>query len=337
MQNSLPDASGSVGSNRPKEGGSTRVVLIGASGTIGQAVYRALVAANISVTCLGRTRPDSVAPQSFEACDLSDSDAVTACLPADADYTAIISCIASRTGESTDAWAVDYGINQSVLTAAKSQGIGHYILLSAICVQKPQLGFQQAKLAFETKLKAAGVTYSIIRPTAFFKSLSGQVDRVRAGKPFLVFGNGQLTACKPISDRDLADFIVSCIEDSQKYNTVLPIGGPGPAITPLDQTAMFAELTGDKVATKSVPPGLLLFVAKLLDFFGFFYPPLKVKAALARIGHYYATESMLLWDETAGRYDAEQTPEHGSDRLVDHYRHMLQSGARDGLGAHKVF
>ena len=62
------------------------------------------------------------------------------------------------------------------------------VLLSAICVQKPLLAFQHAKLAFEKHLIKSGLTYSIVRPTAFFKSLSGQVERVRRGKPFLIFG-----------------------------------------------------------------------------------------------------------------------------------------------------
>ena len=57
-------------------------------------------------------------------------------------------------------------------------------------MQKPLLGFQQAKLAFEAELQASALTWSIVRPTAFFKSLSGQIARVQAGKPFLLFGNG---------------------------------------------------------------------------------------------------------------------------------------------------
>lgn len=40
--------------------------------------------------------------------------------------------------------------------------------------------FQKAKLAFEEKLTAAGaageIAYSIVRPTAFFKSVSGQLE-----------------------------------------------------------------------------------------------------------------------------------------------------------------
>lgn len=43
-------------------------------------------------------------------------------------------------------------------------------------LQRPLLEFQKAKLAFEEKLCSVGdITYSIVRPTAFFKSLAGQV------------------------------------------------------------------------------------------------------------------------------------------------------------------
>ncbi len=48
-------------------------------------------------------------------------------------------------------------------------------------MQRPLLEFQRAKLKFEEELQAAGdITYSIVRPTAFFKSLAGQV-RLGAG------------------------------------------------------------------------------------------------------------------------------------------------------------
>ena len=38
------------------------------------------------------------------------------------------------------------------------------MLLSAICVQKPRLAFQHAKLAFKKQLIQSGLTYSIARP-----------------------------------------------------------------------------------------------------------------------------------------------------------------------------
>ena len=64
------------------------------------------------------------------------------------------------------------------------------------------------------------------------------------GKPFIVFGDGTETACKPISERDLASFIADCLEEERLRNRVLPIGGPGDALTPRDQGALLFELTG---------------------------------------------------------------------------------------------
>jgi divinyl chlorophyllide a 8-vinyl-reductase len=133
------------------------------------------------------------------------------------------------------------------------KGIKNFVLLSAICVQKPLLGFQQAKLAFENELIASGLTYSIVRPTAFFKSLSGQVKRLKQGKPFLLFGDGQLTACKPISDQDLGQYMAKCLSDKNLQNAVLPIGGPGPAITPLQQGEYLFRLMGYSRAINMCP------------------------------------------------------------------------------------
>lgn len=99
--------------------------------------------------------------------------------------------------------------------AARERGAKHFVLLSAICVQKPLLTFQLAKLKFEEELQAAGdVSYSIVRPTAFFKSLAGQVESVQKGGPYVMFGDGQLASCKPISESDLAKYMASCIRDA---------------------------------------------------------------------------------------------------------------------------
>ena len=52
-------------------------------------------------------------------------------------------------------------------------------------------------------------------------------------------------------------------------------------------------------------------------------PALAAKAELARIGRYYATESMLVWDAAAGRYSAGDTPSTGSQTLGDFYADLL--------------
>jgi divinyl chlorophyllide a 8-vinyl-reductase len=284
-----------------------RILLAGASGTIGAAVLRRLQAEGHAVTA-----PDRRA--------LADPQALMAA----ARPEVVISCIASRSGAPRDAQAVDYQANSDLLRAALAAEAGHFILLSAICVQKPLLAFQHAKLAFEAELSASGIGYTIVRPTAFFKSLSGQVKRVKAGKPFLIFGDGNLTRCKPISDDDLARFIASAIDNPRMRDRILPIGGPGPAISLKEQGELLFRVAGKPPRFKSVSPRIFTFAERLLAFGAPFSGWLAEKAEYARIARYYATESMLVLDPETGTYSAERTPEFGSETLESHYRALMR-------------
>ncbi len=317
----------------------SRVALLGATGTIGRATAQALVAAGHDVVAIVRKAPASPLPGvTLRRADPADPVSLMHDGFAGEHFDAIVSCMASRTGLPRDAWAIDHKAHGHALALAERCGAGHFVLLSAICVQKPRLAFQQAKLAFEAELIASGLRYSIVRPTAFFKSLSGQIERVRGGKPFLLFGDGTLTACKPISNRDLAAYLAGCLTEPERWNRILPIGGPGPAITPREQgEALFAMLGGEP-RFRSVPPGFLGGIASTLGFAAHLIPPLASKAELARIGHYYATESMLVLDPASGRYDAAMTPETGCDTLFDHYRAIIAGeAAPDERGDHAVF
>ena len=317
---------------------SKSVLLFGATGSAGRGVLRALVASGSQVTCVVRPGSTAALPDTVTCvdADVTDADAMRAVFTGRS-FDAVISAMASRSGTPADAWAIDHHANSLALTGARHAGVSHFIIVSAICVQKPKLAFQHAKLAFERELIDSGLTWSIVRPTAFFKSLSGQLKRVQAGKPFLVFGDGRLTACKPISDDDLGRFVVSCLDDPKKHNAILPIGGPGPAITPLNQVAMLEELLGRPVKVKHVPLALMKAIANGLGFVGHVSARARDKAEFARTGLYYATESMLVWDEPARRYDADATPEYGSDTLREFYQRVLAGKETVNLGAHGVF
>ena len=326
-----------------------RVLVLGATGTIGRATARALVQRGHDVTCFVRPRAGVSGALSADDSarllpgaalrfgDVCDPASLARDAFAGERFDALVSCLASRTGAPKDAWAIDHLAHVHALAAAKQAGVSHMVLLSAICVQKPLLAFQHAKLAFERELMQSGLDYSIVRPTAFFKSLSGQVERVRSGKPFLIFGDGQLTACKPISDADLGDYLADCLDQGDRRNRVLPIGGPGDAITPRQQGEHLFALVGREPKFKQVPVGLLDVIIKTLGVMGRVLPPLAAKAELARIGRYYATESMLVLNPDTSRYDAAATPSTGTQTLFEHYADLLQGRAATERGDHAVF
>ncbi|NSX54849.1 NAD(P)H-binding protein [Parasulfitobacter algicola] len=314
-----------------------RVFVLGGTGTIGRTTVDALMERGHQVVCFVRPgskiRSDVIVRQG----DVTDPVSLGRDGFCGEPFDALVSCLASRTGAPRDAWAIDHQAHVDALAVAQRSGITQMVLLSAICVQRPLLEFQHAKLAFEQVLIRSGIAYSIVRPTAFFKSLSGQIDRVRRGKPYLLFGDGTLTACKPISDRDLGTYLAECLDDEMRQNCILPIGGPGDAITPRQQGEHLFQLLGQQPKFRQVPVGMLDAITGGLGALGRLSPKLREKAELARIGRYYATESMLVWDADAGRYDATATPSTGADTLFEFYERVLAGKATVDRGDHAVF
>ncbi|WP_193743453.1 NAD(P)H-binding protein [Tateyamaria sp. ANG-S1] len=320
--------------------GSKRVLVFGATGTIGRATTAALVAQGYEVTCFLRKpaeTPASLSGALLRYGDVTDKASIRDNAFGDAPFDAVISCLASRTGAPADAWAIDHRATVNIIEAAHASGTPQMALLSAICVQKPRLAFQHAKLKAEEALIASGLTYSIVRPTAYFKSLAGQIARVQQGKPYLLFGDGELTACTPISDRDLGTYMAECLTAKERWNQILPIGGPGPELTPKAMGQHLFDLLGQTPKFKHVPVGMMRAIAGGLGAASHIVPPLAAKAEFARIGLYYATESMLAINQDTGEYDRDATPSTGRDTLFDYYAAVLRGDATVERGDHSVF
>ena len=327
-----------------------RVFMLGATGTIGQATVRALRRRGHEVVCLVRPRAGpagrldaSALAALLPGAELRLGDV---CDPASQArdgwrgerFDALVSCLASRTGAPRDAWAVDHAAHHHALAAAQQAGVTQVVLLSALCVQKPRLAFQHAKLAFEHELMQTSLDWTIVRPTAFFKSLSGQLERVRRGKPFLLFGDGRLTACKPISDDDLAEYLAECLHDPARRRKVLPIGGPGPTLTPREQGERLFAALGLAPRFAHVPVAMMDAIVGTLGLLGRVWPAAADKAELARIGRYYATESMLVLNPVTGAYDERLTPSTGRQTLGAYYAALARGeAALPERGDHAVF
>lgn len=327
-----------------------RVFVVGGTGYIGKFVVRELVSRGYDVVSFVRERSgvgavaniaqvqSDLKGAEIRVGDVCNVDSIKANGMRGEHFDVVVSCLTSRNGGIRDSWLIDYQATRNAMDAGMAAGATHFVLLSAICVQKPMLEFQRAKLKFEKELQESGMSWSIIRPTAFFKSIAGQVEAVKNGKPFVMFGDGRLTACKPISEADLARYIVNAVDDSAMRNRILPIGGPGKAITPLDQGEMLFSLLGRTPKFKKMPIQMFDLIIPVLALIGKVLPSFAEKAEFARIGKYYCSESMLVLNPATGAYDADMTPSFGSDTLQDFYARVLRDGmAGQELGEHAMF
>ena len=152
-------------------------MVLGATGTIGRATVRALLLKGHEVVCPMRPRAgvkgamtadDStrvLAGAAVRFGDVADPASLAREGFQGERFDAVVSCLASRTGAPRDAWAIDHQAHLHALAAAQAAGVGQFVLLSAICVQKPRLAFQQAKLAFEQALIASGLNSRVRHQT----------------------------------------------------------------------------------------------------------------------------------------------------------------------------
>jgi hypothetical protein len=72
--------------------------------------------------------------------------------------------------------------------------------------------------------------------------VSGQLEGIQRGAPYVLFGNGNVTRCNPIAKEDLAYFMMDSAVNEEKKNKIMNIGGPDLPLT----NQMLAEV-GQKI------------------------------------------------------------------------------------------
>ena len=310
------------------------VVVAGATGYIGRSVVRESINKGYNTIALVRSKEKILSEEgkrlygeSFEGAELvemnvSDADAVSDFLAQVDNVDTIVSCLASPIGTKKEAYAIDYQATLNCLDAGRDPRVNarHFIMLSAYCVQKPLLQLQQAKLKFENALQEqTDMTWSIVRPTAFFKSVSGQLEGIQQGNPYVLFGDGAVTRCNPIAENELAEFMLDSMTNKDKCNKIMNIGGPDKPLTNKDLGAMMHKAAGLEPRYVYAPTWIFDSIINTLQLFATVLKSEKLEdaAEYGRIGKYYAVEDMLTTN-----------PEemYGKITMQDHYNKIANEG-----------
>jgi len=324
--------------NKPDDKSSKTVVIAGSSGYIGKSTVRESVRQGYNTIALVRdiskvnnAQGKAMYGQYFEGakvveCDVCDPSTLTKTLAQlskdNNGIEAITSCLASRSGIKKDAYAIDYQATLNCLESGRDESVKarHFVLLSAYCVKNPWLQFQQAKLKFEEALQnQKEMSFTIVRPTAFFKSVSGQLEVIQKGAPFVMFGDGEVTRCNPISEADLATYLIDSIGEKKRENKVINLGGPDEPLTMKKQGEMLYEAVGKEPNFLYAPLWLFDTIINSLQWVADSFDSEKFEnaAELGRIGKYYAVEDMLT---------TEEEEKYGTMTLMDHYKKIAVDG-----------
>lgn len=309
-------------------------IIAGATGYIGKSTVRESLRQGYDTFALVRdatkidakTKAEYMDGAHIIECDVCDEAQLQTVFREIADRTpdrkvqAVVSCLASRSGVKKDAYRIDYQATLNCLNAGRAVGARHFVLLSAFCVKNPWLQFQQAKLKFEAALQEqSDMTWTIVRPTAFFKSVSGQLEVVQGGAPFVMFGDGQVTRCNPIAEAELAQYLMDSVTDPTRRNLVRNLGGPDEPLTMRKQGEMMFRAVDKEPNYFYAPLWIFDVIINGLQFLADVTrsEQLEDAAETGRIGKYYAVEDMLTTDPEE---------KYGTVTLQEHYNRIAVEG-----------
>lgn len=203
-----------------------RVLIAGATGTVGREVLRGLAARGVPAVALVRpgSRP-RVAPSTD--CVVADPghDDLTAVLRG---VTTVISAlgasVAPRLAGRASYDAVDRAINLRLLEAARAADVARFVYIGvAVGPGYTATRYVRAHEAVIAALAQSGLDTRVVRPTGIFESLDDLIPMARRGLG-LVIGDGKART-NPVAARDVAAACIeaACVEAAPRD---LSLGGP---------------------------------------------------------------------------------------------------------------
>ena len=233
------------------------ILIVGGSGTLGSLVARELLADGEPVRVMTR-RPESmewarVAGAEVIAGDVLDQSAVQrACTGA----RAVVCAAHSILGRGRNASAhVDGSGHRHLIDIAKSSGARHIVYTS---VHSPSPAYQSVpffriKQQVEQHLQDSGISYTILRPSAFMDFHAHHLigEPVLTGRKVMVFGAGT----RPrnfVAAQDVAGFVGRALRDPSLAGETITIGGPQNLST-LDVVKVYERHAGRKARVTRLP------------------------------------------------------------------------------------
>ncbi|HET9369173.1 MAG TPA: SDR family NAD(P)-dependent oxidoreductase [Vicinamibacterales bacterium] len=283
---------------------SSRILVVGATGLLGGAIARQLIASGAQVRALGRNAAKLAALAELGAetvaVDLMDMAKVNeACRDVD---QIVATANNAMGGGATSPGKIDLTAYQNLCAAARNARVRRLLYVSFRGVTSGEtVDFFRIKWYIEDAIRRSGVPYVILRPSAFMETWINQVlaPRIRARGGALIFGDGSAVT-NYIAVDDVATFAVRILQQPAIVGEAIDVGGPSD-ISLRDLATLVEKRLGAPGKRRHIPVLAMQLLPPLIRPFN------EPVARMMSFGHYAATQARPFpkWRESAQRFGVE--------------------------------
>lgn len=237
-----------------------KVLVVGATGTLGRQIVRHAIDQGHQVRCLVRSQRKAAFLKEWGAelvgGTLRDKITIIAALEG---MDAVIDAATARATDSASIKQVDWDGKVNLIQAAKTAGVDRFIFFSILNAEKyPNVPLMEIKRCTEKFLAESGLKYTILRPCGFMQGLIGQY-----AIPMLdnqtVWITGESTAIAYMDTQDIAKFAVRALEVPETVGQSYPVVG-SKAWKAEEIIEVCERLSGKEGKIWRLPMGLLRFM-----------------------------------------------------------------------------
>ena len=243
------------------------ILLVGATGRLGRAVALRLLRDDIPfrAACRNVTKAQWLMERGVDVLPMA-VESGAGVQEAMSGASKVISCIHGLMGRSRHSieW-IDVRGQAALIDAAAEAGVERFVYISALGASPDHPSeFWRAKARTEQHLKASGLDYVILRPSAFMDLYAHDLigAAVLRGKTVFVLGKGT-TPRNMIAVADVADAAIKALLQEDLVRQTIPVGGwDNP--TEREIAALYASLSGRPLKLRNVPAVVLATLAAAL-------------------------------------------------------------------------
>ena len=203
-----------------------KLLVVGATGTLGRQVARHALDEDHEVRCLVRNPNKAIFLKEWGAelvkGDLCDKSTLTAALEG---VDAVIDAATARITDNLSSKEVDWLGKVNLIQATKAAGIDRYIFFSILnCEKYPEVPLMDIKRCTELFLAESGLNYTVLQLAGFMQGLISQYA-IPILEDQIVWVSGEATPIAYMNTQDIAKFAIRALSVQATEKQTFPVVG----------------------------------------------------------------------------------------------------------------